>query len=293
MTDTLLILRKNLPEQTVEILRAVTNTADELQIPTFIVGATARDIILEYVYNAGISRATKDIDFGAAVESWAQYEQLKNALIAAKKFRADGRIEQRLWFGQGIDAMKIDFVPYGGLESPAGTVVFPPTEFAMNTNGFAEAYKDALTVQITDDLPIRIVSLPGLAVLKFIAYDDRPFERQTDLQDIRFLMKNYLEAGNEERLYADSDLLSDENFDLRFVGARLLGRDMVKLLTEKSGEIVLKHLSENEQENIGLHKTAEVINSQEKGFVENFDEIVKMLDQLKLGITEKKFKTNH
>lgn len=286
MTDTWLILRKNLPEQTVEILRAVTNIADELQIPTFIVGATARDIILEYVHNAGISRATKDIDFGAAVESWAQYEQLKNALIAAKNFRADGKIEQWLWFGQGIDAMKIDLVPYGGLESPAGTVVFPPTEFAMNNNGFVEAYKDALTVKITDDFRIRIVSLPGLAVLKFIAYDDRPFERQTDLQDIYFLMKNYLEAGNEERLYGDDNLLKDENFDLRFVGAKLLGRDMTKLLTKQTQAIVLKHLSENEQENVGIHRTAEVMNSQEKGFVESYDKIVMMLRQLRQGIIE-------
>lgn len=67
MNDTFLTLQKSLPEKTVEILTVVTNIADEMKIPSFIVGATARDIILEYVYQAGIRRATKDIDFGVAV----------------------------------------------------------------------------------------------------------------------------------------------------------------------------------------------------------------------------------
>lgn len=284
MSDTLLILRKQLPENIVEILSLVTTAADRLNIPSFIVGATARDIILEYVYKVGIRRATEDVDFGVAVESWEQYERLKKALTENGDFRTDNKIEQRLWSGRGIDEIKIDLVPYGGLESPAGTIVFPPTEFAMNTDGFAEAYEDALIVQITEDLQARIVSLPGLAVLKFIAYNDRPLERQTDLQDIWFLMKNYLDAGNEERLYASNDLLNDENFDLRTVGARLLGRDMAKLLTERTGEIVLKHLSENE--NGGLSKTAEVINAGEKGLEENLTETVQMLRQLKQGIAE-------
>lgn len=286
MNDTFLILQKPLPEKTVEILTVVTTIADEMKIPSFIVGATARDIILEYIYKAGIRRATKDIDFGVAVESWTQYERLKIALISTGKFRADNRIEQRLWRKGNGDNMKIDLVPYGGLESPVGTVTFPPTEFEMNTDGFKEAYEDALTLKIGKDLHIRIVSLAGLAVLKFIAYDDRPQERQTDLQDILFLMETYLEAGNEERLYADNTLLNDENFDLRTVGARMLGRDMKKLLTERARKTVLNHLSENEERNSGLMNTAETINYYEKSYEENLTEIVLMLRKLKQGITE-------
>ncbi|MGI8543464.1 MAG: hypothetical protein ACR2MD_08280 [Aridibacter sp.] len=111
MNDTLLILKKPLPEKTVEILTVVTNIAAEMKIPSFIVGATARDIILEYIYEAGIRRATKDIDFGVAVESWTQYERLENALIFTGKFGADNKIEQRLWWTGKGDNMKIDLRP--------------------------------------------------------------------------------------------------------------------------------------------------------------------------------------
>jgi predicted nucleotidyltransferase len=58
------------------------------------------------------------------------------------------------------------------LDKPAGQIAFPPDgDFVMNTDGFVEAYRDSLTVSLTDELKVRIVSPAGLAVLKFVAYD--------------------------------------------------------------------------------------------------------------------------
>lgn len=265
----------------------MTIVADKLNIPSFIVGATARDIILEYVYGAGIRRRTQDVDFGVAVESWAEYQLLKKTLVETENIRIDKKIEQRLWKGRGMEEMKIDLVPYGGLEQPAGQIAFPPDgAFVMNTTGFAEAYRDAVTVQISEAVKIRVVSLAGLAILKFVAYDDRPHERQTDLQDIWFLAKNYLSATGEERLYADADLMSDENFDYRTVGARLLGRDMAKLLTEQTRGIILKHLSEDDT-NDGLMNIAGIINFSERRLEENLEDTIEMFRQLKKGIVKR------
>lgn len=286
MNDTWLTLRKPIPDAVVEILRSVERVATRLGIEWFIVGATARDILFEHVYETGISRATNDVDFGMAVENWTQYENLKNALIENENFRADRGMEQRLWIGTGrSDEMKIDLVPYGGVESPAGEVTFPSTDFEMNTSGFAEAFEDALQVRISRDLQVRVVSLAGLAVLKFIAYHDRRQERQKDLQDIWFLTKNYLGAGNEERLYQMTELIEDENFDLRTVGARLLGRDMAKLLTTRTKEIILGFLSETEENN-ELEKIAYIIGFWERKSDEGVEEVIKTLQMLKRGILE-------
>lgn len=284
MTDISLKLQKQIPENILETLTSVTTIAGDLQIPAFIVGATARDIILEYVYRAGIRRATDDIDFGVAVESWEQYERLKAALISTGKFRADNKMEQRLWQGRGRDEMKIDLVPYGGIESPVGTVTFPPTEFEMNTKGFAEAFQNSLKLKISDNSLIRIVSLPGLVMLKFVAYDDRPFERETDLQDIWYVLKNYLDAGNEDRLYLDSDLLNDENFDFRTIGARLLGRDLAKILNDQTEKIVLKHLSEDDDS--GLVRISEIVNFRENHLTENLNAVIETFRELRRGILE-------
>ena len=286
MTDTLLNLQKQIPENITNVLISVTNVAERLNIPSFIVGATARDIILEYVYGAGIRRRTQDVDFGVAVESWAEYELLKKTLVETENFRIDNQIEQRLWKGRGTEEIKIDLVPHGGLENPAGQIAFPPDgAFVMNTTGFKESYESAVTVRLSKGIQIRVVSLAGLAILKFIAYDDRPHERQTDLQDIWFLAINYLSATDEHRLYEDANIMNDETFDFRTVGARFLGRDMARLLTEQTREIILKHLSEDNA-SAGLMGIAAVIIFNEKRLEENLEDTVEMLRQLKRGIIE-------
>lgn len=289
MSDTLLNLQKQLPEKNLEIVRLVVTAAESLGIPVFIVGATARDIIFGHVYKVQIYRETVDIDFGVAVENWNQFERLKASLVKTKEFRIDGKIEHRLWRGRGAGEMKIDFIPYGELESPAGQIAFPPDgDFVMNTNGFAEAYQDSIIVLLDESLRVRVVSPAGLVVLKFIAYGDRPLERIRDLQDIWFSMRNYLEANNENRLYSgeDSDLLEDERFDLQTAGARLLGRDMAKLLTAETKQIIFKHLSEDENER-NLVQTAEVTHRAEKLFDDTLPQVIEMFRQLRLGISER------
>ena len=288
MTGTLLSLRKQLPDEIVAIIRSVTLVADELEMPSFIVGATARNIILEHVYQVRAGRSTSDVDFGVALETWSDFEKLKAALIHREGFRADSRIEQRLWRGRGATEMKIDLIPYGGLESPPGTISFPPTGFEMNTSGFKEAFDGSVEIRLDAELNVRVVSLAGLTILKFTAYNDRPNERQTDLEDILFIAKNYVEAENEERLYADTELMSDETFDLRTVGARLLGRDMASLLTAESSTLVGTHLSEDgtDPNGHGLSRTAEVMLARSRTFEEESPIVLELLRQLKVGIAE-------
>lgn len=291
MRNTLLKLQKKIPKNISEVLRLVFQTAQELNIQAFVIGATARDLIFEYVHQAEIQRATVDVDFAVAVGSWDEYEKLRKSLIETGKFKNDNGVEQRIWWKSEPYEMKIDLVPYGEIESPAGEIAFPPDEdFVMNTSGFAEAFESSLNLKINDDLTIKVVSLAGLALLKFIAYNDRPQERRRDLQDIFFIAENYLEADNEKRLFdenaTDADLLRDEDFDYRTCGARLLGRDIVPILNEQTQKIVLKILSDNE-EGGKLQNFADVIYRSSLQDDERYDAILELLRQLKRGIDER------
>jgi predicted nucleotidyltransferase len=78
----------------------------------FLAGATARDLILVNVHGVQPGRATRDIDFGIAVESWAQFELLKARLLASGAFSAS-RAHQRLLFAdpsEGI-SVPVDLIP--------------------------------------------------------------------------------------------------------------------------------------------------------------------------------------
>jgi len=57
-----------------------------MKIPFFIVGATARDILLEVHHGIGSKRATLDIDIAVLIENWEQFYHLKDELIGIKHF---------------------------------------------------------------------------------------------------------------------------------------------------------------------------------------------------------------
>jgi hypothetical protein len=61
------------------------------------------------------------------------------------------------------------------------------------------------------------------------------FERDAD--DLRLIMQHYLHADNQDRIYSEqadcSDLLNEE-FDYERASARILGRDVGRLLTDTS-----------------------------------------------------------
>lgn len=289
MTNTLLKLRKKIPENIGEILSAVFGTCSALDIKTFIVGATARDLIFEYVYGANIRRATEDIDFGIAVESWSEYEKLKKVLIESKKFKDDKKVEQRIWWKKDREEMKVDLVPFGEIENPAGQIAFPPDgDFVMSTIGFKEAYENSVPLEIDKNVTIRIASLAGLVLLKFIAYNDRPLMRRRDVQDIFFIAGNYLDAGNEDRLYnekQDADLL-DDDFDYRVAGARMLGRDVAKLLSGDTAQIISNLLAD---ENTGgsLQRFARIISESKYYDEDEYKIALETFSQLKKGIFER------
>lgn len=284
-------LRKQLPESIVKILRHVFGAADDVGTRAFLIGAAARDLIFEYVYDAKIQRATEDLDFGVAVAKWDDYERLKIHLLGTNKFREDPKQEQRIWWTGTSPQMRIDLVPFGGLETPESKIAFPPSgDFTMSTLGFREVSEDLSLVDISDNLRIEVASLAGIAVLKFVAYNDRPEQRHRDIQDIFFIAENYLETGNEDRLYdsevGDADLLDDENFDYKTAGARLLGRDMALLLNAKTRSIILTTL-DDDPESASLDKLNDIVNRNRFRDPERDHHAITVFQELKRGIEDK------
>jgi predicted nucleotidyltransferase len=243
MINISLDLSNKLPAEQINIIRQVVHAAESQGLRLFIVGAQARDLLLQYVYDLSVSRATNDIDFGIVVESWDEFTKLRDDLIASKKFQSHKTMRQRLVHESGL---LIDLVPFGDLEKPSGQIAWPPDfSVVMSTVGFREAYDNSINIHIADDLVVKVASLAGLALMKIVAWDDRRFER--DAQDLGLIMKHYLDAGNQDRVYSEqgdcSDLLNDQ-FDYDKASARILGRDVRRLLTVSSRPIVERVLSE-------------------------------------------------
>lgn len=286
MTNTLLKLQRTIPEPLCNILETISSITDARGYDTFVIGATARDLILDYGAGKRPERTTTDVDFGIAVKDWTEYQDLKTSLISTGEFTPHPKQEQAVWFNRQQFKIKVDLVPFGGLESEDSMIAFPPDgDFVMSTVGFLEAFGSALNHDLASGRAIRIASLAGIVLLKFIAYSDR--SRDRDVQDIWFITQNYLLDDNESRLYGDeSDLLDDPDFDMKTIGARLLGRDLAVILNPKSHRIVSSVLTA-ENEGGRLEQFADVIYRDGLRDDERYDQILHTLGQIKNGLIER------
>jgi predicted nucleotidyltransferase len=96
----------------------------------------------------------------------------------------------------------------------------------MNVAGYGEAFASAVPVEVEPGFAVRVASLPGLAILKLVAWADRGTGDLRDAIDLSTLLRQYGAAGNEDRLYgAEIGVLEAVNYDLDLAGARLLGMD--------------------------------------------------------------------
>ena len=216
---------------TIAILSTIDRIAAELKLDFFVVGAFARDIILEHVNDIHTTRATLDIDIAVSVENWNQFQKLKGALVATGKFVSTNQ-SQRLMYE---DDLPVDIIPFGRIGSDNDSIKWPPEyEIEMSTAGYKECYENAVSVQLKHDpeMVVKVVNLAGLAAMKIISWDENPERRGKDSADLFLVMRNYLDAGNTERFFdTDSDILEKENNDYDRASGRFLGREIERMVT--------------------------------------------------------------
>ena len=185
--------------QTVNALRAVRETADSLGIPFFLVGASARDFILNHCYGIETTRVTRDLDLAIEVAAWDHFHEFRKALSGTGRFTPDNREPQRLHFG----SVPVDIVPFGPIADEDQKIAWPPENaMTMSLLGFKEAHENSITVRISSapELDIQLPSIPGLAIMKIISWDEKYPARKKDAEDLLLIMQNYVNAGNFNRL---------------------------------------------------------------------------------------------
>ena len=285
MSKNLLDLSEKIDSFTIELLETIAAVAESLKVPFFVVGAMARDLILTQGYGIETGRATQDIDLGVQVSDWDGYERLREGFIETEEFRRDKKQVQRLVYRE---MLPIDIIPFGAIAAPDNRLSWPPEhDTTMSTLGFGAAYQTSISVRIRAKpaLHIKFVSLPGLALLKIISWNDNLVRRGRDAHDLLLLMQTYLDAGNQERLFNEEKDLVGEDFDYVRAGSRLLGRDIAVILNPDIKETLLKILDE---ETGDRNQYRLVENMLDRGAESSeFEDTLQLLEDLKSGILER------
>ena len=200
-----------------------------------LVGALARDLLLFHAHNIPVRRATADIDVAFAVADWEEFSRLRGALLASTHFTAHNSMIQRFLHREH---RQLDIVPFGGLELPDGSIAWPPRgDEVMTVVGFRDALASAVDALLPKGQRVLVVSLSMLVILKLVAWSDRHATAPgKDAADLLLILKNYLDAGNQSRMYEEAAHLLDQNdFDYERAGAWLAGYDAAAAVRENSG----------------------------------------------------------
>lgn len=162
---------------------------------------------MTHVFGLDVQRATHDVDFAVALADWPSFDALKRKLLDTGDFEsADGRQHLLRYKPREFNnAYPLDLIPFGGVEHKSKEIAWPPDmDVVMNVTGYAEALKSALQVEVGNKLVVPVISIPGLAVLKLLAWNDRGLDNNKDAKDLFFLLSCYADAGNGDRLYGEA-----------------------------------------------------------------------------------------
>lgn len=240
-----------------EVFIIIDKVCYDMGIEYYLIGAQARNF---HLLQNGItpSRGTQDIDFAVMLPEMKGYEEMKNHFVE-NGFR---KVYEPYRLIHDKTNTVIDLLPFGEIEEE-GTVTFTERETELSVIGMKEVNVYKVNADM-EEITIKVSPLEGIVILKLISYSEKP-ERQKDLDDISEILSYYFEI-NQERFYTyHLDIVDDiesENF-VQLAGARLMGRDMKKILvlseklskqieatiqnelTEKTGSITQYFLSKS------------------------------------------------
>lgn len=271
---------------TLAILTLVDRIARELALDCFVTGAMARDIVLYGVFGIDTGRRTLDVDLAVALDSWPQFDAVKERLIGTGAFAPDRSMMNRLFYreGPGGTGSPLDLLPFGGVEQRPNQIAWPPDlSVVMNVAGYREALAAALEVEVHPGLVVRVASLPALAILKLFAWADRGAGNPKDALDLVTLLRQYSAAGNEDRLFGEEiGLLEAVGYDLDLASPRLLGKDAARITTPATREQVLALLGDP----VRVDRLSRDMSRAFRGVADSIAEAETLIAQFRSGLRE-------
>lgn len=265
--------------KSIAIYSAIDQVARELDISYVVVGASARDLVLHYGYEATIKRATADIDFGMQVSDWETFEALRNKLNESG-FEETNTLHRLIY-----DGMKIDLVPFGSVQDEEAKIVWPPRgEVVMNVLGFQEAVENVVNIIIQDDpkIEIPVVMPPGLSLLKIICWTDRDADlKNKDAKDLLYLFKSYEEIPEiRDSIYDYPELEEKFGWDITLGSAFKLGIDAAEISSEQT----MEYLKQIEDDRIDKRPSDLLIEDMCENIENEFERNQQLLSAYFLGI---------
>ncbi len=172
------------PEQ-VQVLARLRRAWPDRQV--VLIGAAALGAHLPMTW-----RRTADLDLTVVADSASVAVDLQHLGLERHP-----KVEHR-WQVPGTN-VRLDILPASHAELASGRLVFADSGHVMNLAAFDLAFRHTREIRLEPDVSIAVATLPVIVVLKMVAWLDRPTERDRDLEDLGYVLSDYLPVDDTRR----------------------------------------------------------------------------------------------
>ena len=211
-------------------LQALNNCITGLGLNAYVVGATARDLIMKLLDETPSKRKTKDLDVAIALSDWSQFNNLSETLQA--NYFHKGKAKQKFYYkGEHHENdYEVDIVPFGDIADDE-VIGWPPDGTPeMSVKCFTDVMGNAIPVSINKEFTVYIASLAGQFFIKLDSWMDRHDRDHKDAEDMYFILDKFFETSIMDDQTPPDDVDLDIEEEL-VRSAQWIGSNMCKILS--------------------------------------------------------------
>lgn len=226
-----------------DTLKALSSSLREINIPLYVVGATARDIMMKLLGESEVRRRTNDLDVAIALQDWSEFDKVKEKLEKNHFNKMKGKHKFFYEGEDGCNDFEVDVVPFGNIAVDEQVCWPPEGNPVMSVRCFDDVMAHSIDVSINDEITFKIAPLYGQFLIKFDAWIDRHAKTDKDAVDMFcFLEKYYSVKVMNGSIPPDDVVNEDLSYDV--LSARWLAYDISKILSTDHLEYYIRIIEE-------------------------------------------------
>ena len=210
-------------------LQALHNCVSKLGLDLYIVGATARDIMMKMLDESPSKRETRDLDVAIALSDWSQFDNLSKELLANHFHK--GKAKQKFYYKgeQHENDYEVDIVPFGDIADDE-IILWPPDGTPeMSVKCFTDVMNHSISISVDEKFTVHIAPLAGQFFIKLDSWMDRHDRDHKDADDMFFILgKFYMTSIMDDQTPTDD---VDDNEEELIRGAQWIASIMRSILS--------------------------------------------------------------
>ena len=212
-----------------DTLQALHSCVTKLGLELYVVGATARDLIMKLLDESPSKRETSDLDVAIVLSDWSQFDNLSKELLA-NHFHKEKSKQKFYYKGEHHENdYEVDIVPFGDIADDE-VILWPPDGTPeMSVKCFTNVMNHSIPISVDGKFTVHIAPLAGQFFIKLDSWMDRHDREHKDADDMFFILGKFYMTGVMDGQTPTDDV--NDSADSLISGAQWIASIMRSILS--------------------------------------------------------------